>query len=138
MTTETLWQMEEDFWLRGADFFERAMAPDALMVFPAPVGVLNGGAVLESLRGVPRWSSCTFEDKAEAEAGDAAALVYKVCAMREGAAPYHAICTSTYVRSGETWLLLAHQQMAGERVRPQVGNAATVMECVRPRTDAAR
>lgn len=117
MTTETLWQMEEDFWLKGADFFERAMAPDALMVFPAPVGVLKGSDILESLRGVPRWSSCRFEDKAEVQAGDAAALVYKVSAMREGAAPYHAICTSTYARSGETWLLLAHQQMPGESFR---------------------
>lgn len=31
MTTDLLWQMEADFWLKGTAFFETALAPDAIM-----------------------------------------------------------------------------------------------------------
>ena len=114
MTSDLLWQMETDFWLKGTAFFETALAPDAIMVFPAPVGVLKGRAILDSLQGVPRWTSCRFEDKVASQAGDAAVLVYRVSALRAGTEPYRATCTSTYVRHSERWLLLAHQQTPAE------------------------
>lgn len=102
--------MEEGFWLDGPAFYETSMATDARMVFPAPVGILAGREITEGLRQAPRWNSVDFDSKTEAELGGTVVLAYQATGRREGEQPYTAFCMSTYVRSDDTWVLLAHQQ----------------------------
>ena len=40
---EDLWKKEERFWLGDAEFYEQALAPDAIMVLPPPAGILDHG-----------------------------------------------------------------------------------------------
>ena len=110
MDLSTLWKMEERFWLDGPEFYANAMAPDARMVFPPPVGILAGADIVEGLRHAPRWESVDLEHRSETHAGDTAVLAYRATGRRGGADPYIALCGSTYVKVGGDWLLLAHQQ----------------------------
>ena len=96
-----MWKTEQGFWLDGPAFYEANMAPEALMVFPAPVGILKGPAILEGLRGAPRWQSVVLSEKHLVSLGDTMALAYHATAKRDGAEPYAAHCSSTYVRAGE-------------------------------------
>ncbi|WP_224815061.1 DUF4440 domain-containing protein [Hasllibacter sp. MH4015] len=110
MDMQELWTMEEKFWLDGPDFYGEAMAADARMVFPAPVGILEGNAILEGLRNAPRWDEVAFENRTETGTDDVAVLAYEATGSREGEEPYVAFCMSTYIRDGAAWKLLAHQQ----------------------------
>ncbi len=105
-----LWEMEESFWLDGPDFYERSMAPDPRMVFPAPAGILAGEEILEGLRQAPRWKSVGFQDRTETIFGDTVVIAYRATGERDGEAPYIALCSTTYVRDDGKWALLAHQQ----------------------------
>ncbi len=51
-----------------------------------------------------------MDDKTATRSGETVVLAYKATGERNGAAPYVALCASTYVREGGKWLLLAHQQ----------------------------
>lgn len=110
MTFEEHWDAEKRFWLDGPDFYKDRMAPAALMVFPAPVGLLEGKAIVDGLRQGPRWQSVDFSETAEAALGDTVVLAYRATGRRQGAEPYTALCSSTYVRTEGGWKLLSHQQ----------------------------
>ena len=110
MDFDTLWRMEERFWLDGPNFYECSMAPGARMVFPSPVSILAGEQIVEGLRQAPRWNSVDFQDRAEACLGETAVLAYKATGQRNSEDPYVALCSSTYVRDDGKWVLLAHQQ----------------------------
>ncbi|WDR05341.1 nuclear transport factor 2 family protein [Devosia rhodophyticola] len=110
MNYQELWEMEKSFWLDGPDFYKSSMAPNARMVFPAPVGILAGQEIVEGLRQSPRWMSVDFHKKTETELGDTAVLAYEASGKRDGEGAYIAFCASTYVRKDGAWVLLAHQQ----------------------------
>ena len=74
------------------------------------IEVRDGPAILDGLDGVPRWVSVEMDDRAEIQRGDTLVLAYRATARREGAAPYAAFCSSTYLRAGKDWELIAHQQ----------------------------
>lgn len=110
MDVEKLWVMENAFWLDGPAFYEKSMAPNARMVFPAPVGILAGPDIVEGLRLAPRWNSVDFDNKTEAHLGHTVVLAYEASGRRHGEEPYTAFCLSTYVHMNNEWMLLAHQQ----------------------------
>ncbi len=108
---DRLWSMEQDFWLRGAEFYERHLDARCVMAFPAPAGIMKREAILASLDGIPRWQSAAMRNRTEAApAADLAILAYEVEARRDSAAPYRATCLSTYRRDGDHWLMTSHQQ----------------------------
>lgn len=108
---DALWRLEEQFWLGGADFYERTLAPAALMVLPTPVGVLDRPATIESIRGGARWQDVVFQDRHLLQPGaDVAVLVYAAVARRAGSASYAVQCSSTYVRAAGQWQLALHHQ----------------------------
>ncbi|MGQ4582081.1 DUF4440 domain-containing protein [Lysobacter sp. F60174L2] len=112
MKPDTLWSLEEGFWRGGADFYERTLAPEALMVLPAPTGVLDRDAAIASIRSAARWQHVAFEHRHQVLAGDVTAvLAYAVRADRGSAdTAYAAQCSSTYVHSGDRWQLVLHHQ----------------------------
>ena len=110
MAHDELWKMEKSFWLDGPEFYGHAMAPDARMVFPDPVGILAGEEIVEGLKQAPRWAEVRFDEREATGMGDTVVLAYRATGKREGEAAYVALCMSTYVKGGEGWRLLAHQQ----------------------------
>jgi hypothetical protein len=106
------WRLEEQFWLGGADFYERTLAPDALMVLPDPVGVLDRQATIASIRAGARWQGVVFRDRHVVCPGpDVAMLVYAAVAHRGAdSANYAARCSSTYLRAAGQWQLVLHHQ----------------------------
>jgi hypothetical protein len=110
MAGDDIWEREEGFWLDGPGFFEANMAGNALMVFPDPVGILKGRAILEGLRGAPRWDAVEMAERTEAVLGDTRVLAYRATGRRAGAAPHVALCSSSYARVDGAWRLVSHQQ----------------------------
>ncbi|WP_156899766.1 nuclear transport factor 2 family protein [Luteimonas mephitis] len=112
MKEQDFWQLEEQFWTSGADFYDQRLGRNALMVFPEPAGVLDRKATLESLQSGARWKNVSFTNKKFAmPAQSTAVLVYSVQADRGGSGTaYSAQCSSTYVHSSGDWQLALHQQ----------------------------
>lgn len=111
MSETDLWESERRFWLEGASHFRAVMAPDCLMVFPAPTGILTGAAIIDALQDAPRWQSVEMSEQAAARADAAVALAYRALARRgPDESAYLAYCSSTYVKTAEGWRLVQHQQ----------------------------
>ena len=55
-----LWRLEREFWLGGAEVYERSLAPGALMVLPPPAGVMDRDARIRSIREGARGSGVDF------------------------------------------------------------------------------
>jgi hypothetical protein len=109
---EELWHLEEQFWLGDADFYERRLGAQALMVLPPPAGILDRPCTVQSIGSGARWRVASFQDRHLAfPATDTAILAYTVRADRGGPdTRYTARCSSTYCRSREGWQLVLHQQ----------------------------
>jgi hypothetical protein len=108
-----LFNLEEKFWTQGAEYYQRNLAPAALMVFPDPPGVLVKDEVAPAIGRNARWSRVTLEEHRLLELSDGAAVVtYKATARRaNGGKPYAARASSAYVRDGGgAWKLAFHQQ----------------------------
>ena len=112
MALEFLWDLEEKFWTGDAKFHDARLAGDAYMVLPEASGALGRDITLEALTGADRWHKIGMAERHLVELSeDAAALVYSVTAKREEEGrPYHALCSSAYVRNDGKWHLAVHQQ----------------------------
>lgn len=107
---DAVWGLEEAFWLQGQEAFALHMADGCMMIFPEPVGVMMGAAIIESLEGAPRWTSVQMSERAIRRfVDDCLCLAYRARAERDGTGPYHALCASTYVLIGGKWRLALHQ-----------------------------
>jgi hypothetical protein len=102
--------LEERFWLEGSIVCDELLDPACVMAFPG-IGVMRAADILESLKGAPRWASVEMTDRAIGRAGHGVIVLgYTAEGRREGAAPYHCFCTSTYRADSGTWKLVQHQQ----------------------------
>ncbi|GAB2966618.1 nuclear transport factor 2 family protein [Actinotalea caeni] len=97
----------------GDVFYGRLMTPDALMIL-VDGSVLDRDAVAASLAQAPPWSRYELTDERLVPvAADAAALVYRARAERDGEQPFTALMTSVYrVLDGEPRLVLYQQTPA--------------------------
>lgn len=112
-----LWALERRFWLEGVAVYEAHLAPDARLVFPWPTGVLEREAVLDALRGAPRWQSVVFDARQVLALGDDGVLLLYAARARQHAEDeaYEALCTSAYRRVDEAWHLVLHHQTPNDR-----------------------
>lgn len=111
MTTDTiLWDLEERFWTEGADSARAMTAKNAVFVFPYPAGILQGDALWREKDVAQRWRSVEMSDRFVSRQGDIAVLAYRISAERSDDPIFEALCTSTYLKDGEKWLRLSHQQ----------------------------
>ena len=112
-----LWQLEQQFWLGGPAFYERTLAPDALMVLPQPAGTLDRATTIESIRSGTRWRSIKFTEQRHVfPVRNTAILVYAVEADRDNAdTSYFAHCSSTYIHDDGRWLLVLHHQTPADQ-----------------------
>jgi hypothetical protein len=111
----TLLDLERRGWTAlcdgtAADFYAGVMAADGLMVL-ANGAVMGRDAVVAALGGSPPWADWDMDDVELVPAGrDAAALVYRARARRDGAPEFTGAMTSLYVRSGDGWRLALYTQ----------------------------
>lgn len=96
---------------KGAEFYAEVMSDDGVMVLANGV-VLNRDEVARSLSDAPEWDTFRIDEPRLVRAGDdGAVLVYRGTATRGGGdAPFEALMTSVYVRSGESVRLASYQQ----------------------------
>jgi ketosteroid isomerase-like protein len=92
----------------GATFYEDAMADDGLMVFPGMV--MDKATALATIRDVQPWSTFELADVRVAADDNTALVTYRASARRAGQPEYVAVMSSVYVRRGDRWLLMLHQQ----------------------------
>lgn len=106
-----IWKIENSLWLDGVEAYEKHMADPCIMVF-GPTGILNRQQILETLAQAPRWSHVDMTETTLAAPDDSAVLViaYRAGARRDGAEPYRALCSSTYLVVKGAPLLVQHQQ----------------------------
>lgn len=106
--------LEEQGWQAlsqgaGADFYQRHLTDDALMVFP--VGVLAREQAIEAMRAAPPWASFRIEDPRVIRlTADSAVLTYRCTARRPDQKPYSALMTTVFVRREGIWKTAFHQQ----------------------------
>jgi hypothetical protein len=111
MTDEQAWEAERHFWTGREAWYQRRLDPHCIMVFPPPAGMLDAAGALAGIRAAPRWRSVRFEGQRLARPGpDLCVLAYHARANRDGAPAYAALCSSSYRREGDEWLLFQHQQ----------------------------
>ena len=107
---DDIWKMERRLWLEGIEAYADLMAPECVMAF-GPMGVLEGQAIIDSLRDAPRWSDVVMSAQVlKHPSGDVAVLAYQAEGNRDAASPYRALCTSTYLRLDSGWRIVQHQQ----------------------------
>lgn len=109
---DLLFELEEQFWIKGAEYYEQRLARAAIMVFPDPAGVMVKDEVVASLDGKPRWSNVALEEHRLLELTPTTAVItYRATAQRQGEPqPYVARASSAYVHDGRVWRLAFHQQ----------------------------
>lgn len=111
MTLKTdFWDLEKHFWTEGPGFYRDNMARNAIMVFPAPVGLLSGQEIIDGLDGTPRWEEVEFEDRRKLENGKFTVLSYRAGGKRADGDSYSARCSTSYYKEDGRWKLFAHQQ----------------------------
>jgi uncharacterized protein (TIGR02246 family) len=92
----------------GAAFYEELMADDGLMIFPGLI--LDKQGAVRAITGERPWSRHALDDVRVVGDQHTAAIAYHAVAQRTGGAEYRARMTSVYVRRGDRWRLLLHQQ----------------------------
>ncbi|MFC6723881.1 DUF4440 domain-containing protein [Halobium palmae] len=109
---QSLLKLERQLWNADEEFYQETLAEDAVMVFPAPTGILTRTDILGSLSGGDRWRSIDFSEVRVIEIGDGTAqLVYRAAAERtEDGSEYSALIATTYLQENGTWSLISHQQ----------------------------
>lgn len=104
-----IWLLERRFWLEGVSVYEHRLHEQALMIFPG-TGIMDRTAIIDSLRGAPRWDEVIISDERLSVADNCLALAYAAEARRGDQQPYRVYCGSSYVQSADGWLMLSHQQ----------------------------
>ena len=92
----------------GARFYAEVMADDGFMVFPSLV--MDKQAALSAIRQAEPWSAFDLNDVRVTAMQEAALIIYVAVGQRTGQPPYKAVMSSVYVRRGDDWKLLLHQQ----------------------------
>lgn len=105
-----LWDMEEQFWTSGIDNARATTAPNAVMVFPYPPGILQGDQIWTHLRERTGWRSVLLAERRVTRCRDIAILTYRVSAEKPDVPIYKALCASTYLHDDDRWLRVSHQQ----------------------------
>lgn len=110
MTVEdTLWDLERRIWMEGAEHMAATVDPDAVMVLPF-TGVLSGQPLREAWRHEAGWAELVMSERSFRDMGGTVLLAYRAEAVRRDGARYVAYCASTYLRDGEGWRMMSHQQ----------------------------
>jgi hypothetical protein len=110
---QTLLEREEAFWREAGngDFYRENLIDEALMVFPAPYGVMDKAATVQAVQASPAWRRFELRNPRVVElTDDSATLVYHADALDAAGSRYSAYVTSVYVHREGAWRLALHHQ----------------------------
>jgi Domain of unknown function (DUF4440) len=112
MRDDAVWLREEEFWKGDARLYDERLAPEALLVFAPPVGVLDRRSAIEAIWQAPRWKNLQFQERRLIRPSSSLiVLTYLAHADRgDAASAYRAQCSSSYVLLGTEWQLALHHQ----------------------------
>lgn len=101
--------LERRFWTEASgELYREHAAPDLLMVFPDPTGVVDRETAIPL---VAPWDAVALDDVRSVQlVPDAVALVYRADGRIGESERYRALVTSIYARRDGRWLLALHQQ----------------------------
>ena len=80
--TATLWDQEAHFWTSGLENAQSPTAKDAVMIFPYPVGILQGDQLWRHLKQSTGWRSVGLLERKISRRGALAVLSYRVSAEK--------------------------------------------------------
>jgi hypothetical protein len=115
-TSSELVELERSAWTAlatsgevAAQFYERVLSDDVLMLLPGGMVIDDRAEVIESMRGAP-WDGFELADERVLQLDDDCAIVaYRATARRKDV-EYTGLFNSTYVRRSGEWHLALHQQ----------------------------
>jgi hypothetical protein len=105
-----LWLLEEAFWTSGRDSARTATAADAIVIFPYPLGILQGDAIWTHPMADTGWRLIEVADRSVVREGAVAVLAYRVRAQKNDGTVHEALCASTWLNDAGRWVRLSHQQ----------------------------
>lgn len=106
----TLWDLEERFWTGGLDSARATTAQNAVMIFPYPLGILQGDGIWSRLKQGAPWRLVGITGRSVSERRDLAVITYRVSAEKADEPIYQALCASTYLRDDGNWIRMSHQE----------------------------
>lgn len=111
---EELLAIEEGFWTASdrVHYFGEHLAGDAVMVFPAPTGIMDEARIIQSLGEDGRWAEVRIDEVDLVHIRDSAAvLAYRADARARDGVAYSAYAASVYACQDDgAWRLVFHQQ----------------------------
>lgn len=111
MDDDQVWQFEDSLWRADEAHYRESIAPDCLMVVPAPPYVMTGEEAVQAVAKTPRWTTADFDrQRISRPPGGVIVIAYRMRASRPDADPYEAHCTSTYREADGKWQVVQHQQ----------------------------
>lgn len=111
MTPEDdLWRLEEAYWTSGRDSARTTTATGAVVIYPYPIGVLQGDDIWAHLPADTGWRLIEMADRSVDLQEDVVVLAYRVRAQKDGSPSHEALCASTWMNDAGRWLRLSHQQ----------------------------
>jgi hypothetical protein len=108
----SLLEKEKGFWLNGADYYERNISSDCVMLMPGVPKKLFSEQIIDMMKTASRWEEVEVTDFMVEELVEALKIVtYKVKALKENESDYYsALVSSLYRRDGDSYKLIFHQQ----------------------------
>lgn len=127
---ESLWSMEQQFWLEGAEFHAQHLTDDCVLLLPPPAGVLAKEAAVALIRESPRWAGVRFGGRRVLRIHDRVLLLaYSASAhRRKELTVYRALVSSLYVNRDGAWSLAFHQQTLDEVLSGSTGRFELLKE----------
>jgi hypothetical protein len=110
---ETLLDVERGFWVspNRRQFYEANLASDAVMVFPTPFGIVGRAGAINAAEQAPVWEDVELDETNLVGVTDTSAtLVYRATGRRPDGSIYRTYASSAYIRDGDAWKLVLHQQ----------------------------
>ena len=127
---ESLWDMEQKFWLDGADFHARHLTDDAVSLLPQPAGVQAREAAVAWVRETLPWTGVRFGGRRILRLHDRIImLTYNASAhRRKELTTYRVLASSVYVNRDGKWRRAFHQQTPDEVLSGSTGRFESLKE----------
>ena len=112
MTLEPdLFALEKCFWSGDGEYYRRHLDDHCLVAFTKMTGRMSREEVARTVQDTHRWRDISLEPKGFVQpTAESALLAYECRATRGSGEKYRAVVGSGYVRRGDGWKMMFHQQ----------------------------
>lgn len=110
---ESLYSVEEGFWLKGSEYFLEHVDEKCLLAFPQMGemhGVRSRDEVAATATNANRWRDLKVTNRHILQSNEGTAIIsYRADVTRADGQPYSALVSSIYIRRAGEWKLGFHQ-----------------------------